>query len=61
MIERDVGIWIEMKRISTQKGVEEVERTGIDPCIRDVDQMHLQNLMFQPQFISPSHRLHRHY
>jgi hypothetical protein len=53
MIERDVGIRIEIKRISTQKGVAEVERARIDLCIRDVNQTHLQNLMFQPQHISP--------
>jgi len=59
MIERDVGVWIEIKRISTQKGVEEVARAETDLCIRDVNQMHLRNLMFQPQFISPSQRQHQ--
>jgi len=59
MIDRDVGVWIEIKRISTQKGVEEVERAETDLCIRDVNQMHLRNLMFQPQFISPSQRLYQ--
>jgi hypothetical protein len=49
MIERDEEGWIEMKRIGRQKGVE-VERGGVDPCIRDVSQMHLQNLMFPTSF-----------
>jgi len=57
--ERDGGVWIEIKRINTQKGVEEVERAETDLCIRDVNQVHLRNLMFQPQFISPSQRLHQ--
>jgi hypothetical protein len=55
MVERDVEGWIEMKWIGTQKGVEEVERGGVDPGIRDVSRIHLQNLMFQPQFISVLH------
>jgi len=29
-------------------GVEEVERAETDLYIRDVNQMHLRNLMFQP-------------
>jgi hypothetical protein len=58
MIERDVEGWIEMKGIDTQMGSKE-ERGGVDPCIRDVSRIHLQNLMFQPQFAFPLPPFHQ--
>jgi hypothetical protein len=44
MIEREEEGWIEMKRIGRQRGIQEVERGGVD-CISDVCQIHLQNLI----------------